>query len=264
MFRYFAQTYMALRECLAPTQRLEAQTEVLADLYACIDNLNTRTIELETRIERCRTQAIFRLKLSRSEPTETGRLREKQRARLCVEERRRVQNEHAKALRMAHMLQMQVDGIASTSMDNLIVDTMRAYNTNASRMGMPARTRQVSKLSEALTERQTELCALQEAIASVTIVDGEDDADEMEAQLMQELDALFLEPDAPALAPPTTLRQRAPSKKEEDDDGLLLVALNDRRVDEDAPSSSSTAALAESDTGGSQQKPSDASVELAV
>jgi hypothetical protein len=198
MFRFFAQTYMTMRECMAPTQRLEAQTEVLADLHACIDQLKARKLELDARIERCRLDALGHLRAASREPTPAGRLREKGLARMCLEERRRVQVQHDKAQRMYHMLQMQVDGIAASSMDNLIVDAMRSYNLNAARMAMPARARQVSQLGDELSERQTELFALQEAIASVTLVGGEEtDMEESEAQLMQELEALMLAPDTP-------------------------------------------------------------------
>ena len=192
MFRFFAQTYMAMRECMAPTPRLEAQTEVLADLHACIDNLKARRIELDARSERCRMEAVLHMKLVRSAPTAADRARENTLARMALEERRRVQAQREKAQRMYHMLQMQVDGIATTHMDNLIVDTMRAYNVNAARMAMPARARQVSKLGDELSDRQTELYALQEAIASVTLVGGEEGGDDSsEAQLMQELEALM-------------------------------------------------------------------------
>jgi hypothetical protein len=230
MFRFFAQTYMAMRECMAPTPRLEAQTEVLADLHACIDNLKARRIELDARSERCRMEAVLHMKLVRSAPTAADRARENTLARMALEERRRVQAQREKAQRMYHMLQMQVDGIAAASMDNLIVDTMRAYNINAARMAMPARARQVSKLGDELSERQTELSALQEAIASVTLVGGELEGDEDdEAQMMQELEAL-MELDAPpsssslrattadaaiAVAPPATMP--APKEVEEEE-----------------------------------------------
>lgn len=210
MFRFFAQTYMTMRECMAPTQRLEAQTEVLADLHACIDQLKARKLELDARIERCRLDALGHLRAAAREPTPAGRLREKGLARMCLEERRRVQVQHDKAQRMYHMLQMQVDGIAASSMDNLIVDAMRSYNLNAARMAMPARARQVSQLGDELSERQTELFALQEAIASVTLVGGEEtDMEESEAQLMQELEALMLAPDTPTPNHNTTTEPQA-------------------------------------------------------
>ena len=189
MFRYFARTYMAFRECFVPTQRLEAQTEILADLHGCIENLNARVIELETRIERCKRQAIYHIQLSKREVNTTGRTRETQRARLCMEERRRVQIEHDKALRMAHMLQMQIDSIVSTNVDNLIVDTMRAYNLNASRLAMPARADQISRLGDELSDRQNELTALQDAMHGVTMhLDPDGLVDD---QLMQELEGLL-------------------------------------------------------------------------
>ena len=220
MFRFFAQTYMAMRECVAPTPRLEAQTEVLADLHACIDQLKVRKLELDTRIERCRLDALSHLRVAAREPTAAGRMREKGLARMCLEERRRVQTQHDKAQRMYHMLQMQVDGIAASSMDNLIVDAMRSYNLNAARMAMPARARQVSQLGDELSERQTELFALQEAIASVTLGGADEDAEDSEAQLMQELEALLASPDSPRA--PLSAETPSAAKREEEEEALLL------------------------------------------
>ena len=214
MFRFFAQTYMAVRECMAPTPRLEAQTEVLADLHACIDQLKVRKLELDARIERCRVDALGHMRLANREPTAAGRTRERGLARMCLEDRRRIQTQYDKAQKMYHMLQMQVDGIAASSMDNLIVDAMRSYNLNAARMAMPARARQVSQLGDELSERQTELYALQEAIASVTLVGGEDDLqlEDSEAQLMLELEALMAPDEADEAAP--VRRSASPLAKE--------------------------------------------------
>jgi hypothetical protein len=197
MYRYLAKTYMSLRECLVPSQRLEAQTEILADLHGCIENLNTRVLELEARIDRCKQQAVYHVQLGKREATTTGRAREMQRARLCMEERRRVQSEHDKALRMTHMLQMQIDSIVSSNVDNLIVDTMRAYNMNAARLAMPKRASQIAKLGDELTERQSELMTLQDAMAGVTMLPmegGPDAASLDEQELMQELDSLMQTP----------------------------------------------------------------------
>jgi hypothetical protein len=213
MHRYVAKTYLAFRECLLPTPRHEMQTEVLADLHGCIENLNTRVIEFAARADRCKQQAIYHLQLAKKEPTSAGRIREQHRARLCMEERKRVHTEHDKALRMAHTLQMQVDNIVATDMDNLIVDTMRAYNMNASRLSLPMRTDQISRLGDELSDRQSELTALQEALTNVTQQMDTNTMDTLgtdDEQLMGELDALLMsdivadavpEPSAPKKEP---------------------------------------------------------------
>jgi hypothetical protein len=170
MFRHFARTYMAVRECFAPVghRRLEAQTEVLADLHSCLESLHTRVLEMEQRITKCKQQAVHHMLLSRREGTAMGRAREQQRAQLCMQDRRRVQGDHDKAMRMMHMLQTQIDSIVATNMDNIIVDTMRNYNLNAARLSMPARADQILHLGDELADRQSEIAALQEAISGVT------------------------------------------------------------------------------------------------
>ena len=53
---------------------------------------------------------------------------------MALEERRRVDGEHLKARKTLHAVQMQIDSISAMHVDTLIVDTMRAYNINASRL----------------------------------------------------------------------------------------------------------------------------------
>ena len=199
MRRYIAATYLAFRECLLPTPRHEMQTEILADLHTCIDNLEARRLELAARAARSEQQAMLHLKQAKKEPTDAGTLRAKQRARLCMQERRRLNIEHDKVVRTAHALQMQVDSIVATDVDNLIVDTMRAYNLNASRLSLPARTDQISRLGDELSDRQSELSAMQEALSTVTQQMDTTTLNGMgtsEDDLMDELEGL-LEDDAP-------------------------------------------------------------------
>ena len=67
MFRYFARTYMAMRECLAPpsTRRREAQEEILADLNHCLEQLQARIAEMESRIEQCTEQAVMQARVAK-------------------------------------------------------------------------------------------------------------------------------------------------------------------------------------------------------
>ena len=223
MFRYFARTYMSFRECLVPNmqRRREAQEEILADLHTCIEQLHTRILDMETRIERCTQQAQFhalQAKRAASSVARTGchsvaHARETQRAKMYLHDRRRIQAEHDKALRMAHMLQSHIDGLVSSHVDTMIVQTMRSFNTVAARLSMPSLTSQVETLSDELSDRNSELSALQEAMNSVASacaasaptpmsmdMDGALSADD--AALMQELDALFADTSAAAEEPP--------------------------------------------------------------
>jgi hypothetical protein len=164
--------------------------EILADLHTCIEQLNARVLEMETRIERCTQQAQFHaLQVSRTGCSSVARARELQRAKMYLHDRRRIQGAHAhddsvhirvcvrpiarpmragehdKALRMAHMLQSHIDGLVSSHVDTMIVQTMRSFNSVASRMSMPTLTSQVEHLSDELSDRNSELTALQEARA---------------------------------------------------------------------------------------------------
>ena len=214
---------MSFRECLVPNmqRRREAQEEILADLHTCIEQLHARILDMETRIERCTQQAQFhalQAKRAASSVARTGchsvaHARETQRAKMYLHDRRRIQAEHDKALRMAHMLQSHIDGLVSSHVDTMIVQTMRSFNTVAARLSMPSLTSQVETLSDELSDRNSELSALQEAMNSVASacaasaptpmsmdMDGALSADD--AALMQELDALFADTSAAAEEPP--------------------------------------------------------------
>ena len=88
MFRYFARTYMAMLECLAPpsTRRREAQEEILADLNHCLEQLQGRIAEMESRIERCTEQAVVQARLARMPGKGTAaRVRAEMRAKLFMQ-----------------------------------------------------------------------------------------------------------------------------------------------------------------------------------
>ena len=208
MRRYFAKTYLALRECLVPTPRHEMQTEVLADLHACIDNLNARVEEMEARVERCGQQAEVCMRLSKKEPTAAGVARKRQEARMALEERRRVDGELLKARRTRHAVQMQIDSISAMHVDTLIVDTMRAYNINASRLSLPARTEQISRLGDELCDRQSELTAMQEALANATQQMDTGALDASEDDIMAELESFIMDDDNPAEAVVSPLQKK--------------------------------------------------------
>ena len=43
-----------------------------ADLHGCIENLNTRVIDLAARAERCKQEAVYHLLLAKKEPASVG------------------------------------------------------------------------------------------------------------------------------------------------------------------------------------------------
>jgi hypothetical protein len=207
LYRRLAQTYMTFLECFAPSQnrRREAQEELLADLNTCIEQLNERMLEMEHRIERSHEQAVQHARMAKRAPTAAARSRDEQRARMHLRDRKRIQVELDKAQRMLHMLESHIDGIVSSHVDTLIVQTMRSYNHTATRLAMPSLTGQVEDLAEELVERNRELSELQTALSGVAsssmMAVGGDPADSLDGAaaansdgaLMLELEALLLD-----------------------------------------------------------------------
>jgi hypothetical protein len=223
LFQRFAQTYMALLDCFAPSQnrRREAQEELLADLNTCIEQLNERMLEMEHRIARSHEQAVLHARMAKRAPTAVARSRDEQRARMHLRDRRRIQGEFDKAQRMLHMLESHIDGIVSSHVDTLIVQTMRSYNHTAARLAMPTMTGQVEDLAEELSERNRELADLQNALGGIASssmlmpVPGSSDAAEFGAMaddgaLMLELETLLMD-EEPSLHPPPTTTTAAAS-----------------------------------------------------
>lgn len=197
MFRHIARSYMALRECLVPNRKREAQEEVVADLHTCLEQLSQRTAELEARINQCAEKAMYHFQLSKKEQTGMARTRERQRAKMYMEDRRRVITEHDKALRMTHALQAQIDSIVSSHVDMMILETMRGYNATAASLAMPQRASEIERLGEELADRHSEVNALQDAISGVTIACGSSASDTFAGQeddLLLELEALLYAP----------------------------------------------------------------------
>jgi chromosome segregation ATPase len=186
-----ARMYMSMRECWVTDRRREAQEEVVADLHSCLEQLTYRCTEMETKIEKCKQNAVYHMQLSKKESAPAAVTREKTRAAMYMQDRRRLQGEHDKALRSMHMLQQQIDSIVSSHVDMVIVDAMRGFNATAARMALPAKTQEIEKLSDSLADRHHEVQNLQEALGGVTF--GADDDLNSEESLMRELDEL-LEP----------------------------------------------------------------------
>ena len=169
MLRYLARTYMTMLDCVAPTRnrRREAQEEILADLNTCSDQLQQRLGHMELRITRCTESAMVHARLAKKAPA-AARGRELTRAKMFMQDRRRLQAEHEKGLRMSHLLQMQVDSIMSSHMDMMLVQTMRSYNSTATMLSMPNLTAQIEKLSDNLADRSHELQSLQDALNTIS------------------------------------------------------------------------------------------------
>ena len=228
MFRYFAHTYMAVRECIAPhnNRRREAQEEILADLNHCLEQVQARIAEMESRIERCTEQAVAQARIAQQKHLSiTLRTRAQLRAKMFMHDRRRLQGEHDKAMRITHLLQTQIDSVLSSHVDTLIVQTMRSYNHTAMRLGAPALTSQIENLSDQLSDRSHELGNLQEALAGITTSmqpllsggGGEslDEEDSGDARLMAELEAMLRSDDDVVLAEPRGHRHHEDDNEEE-------------------------------------------------
>jgi hypothetical protein len=185
---------MALRECLVPDRRNEAQEEIVADLHTCLEQLIQRSIEMESKIGVCMQRAVAHMQFSKADPTSSGKLREKARAKMYMEDKRRIQAEYDKAQRSIHMLQQQIDNILSSHTDMVIVDTMRQFNATAARLSLPNKVREIENLGEELAERQSEVSNFQEAMQDVSNAcmmpgSGTDEGIVSDDLLMQELEA---------------------------------------------------------------------------
>jgi hypothetical protein len=247
-FLYLARMYMSMRECWVTDRRREAQEEVVADLHSCLEQLTYRCTEMESKIEKCKQNAIYHMQLSKKESAPAAVAREKARAAMFMQDRRRLQGEHDKALRSMHMLQQQIDSIVSSHVDMVIVDAMRGFNTTAARMGLPAKTQEIEKLSDSLADRNTEVQNLQEALGGVTFGADFAEGSTNEDSLLRELDELMA-PDSPPkshlliskeelpmpIMTPTTTQQepsaapKALPSAEEEEEAIILPKVPEQR-----------------------------------
>jgi len=197
-FLHAARVFMAMRECLVPDNRKEAQEEIVADLNTCLEQLIQRSTEMEAKITVCMERAVCHMHSSKREPTAAGKTRERARAKMYMEDKRRIQAEFDKAQRSIHMLQQQIDSIVSSHTDMVIVDTMRQFNATATRLSLPNKVREIENLGEELAERQSEVANFQDAMQGVSAaclppnMAGEESSDD---NLMQELEAYMMDGD---------------------------------------------------------------------
>ena len=228
-----AKIFMAVRECLIPNRGNEAQEEVIADLNTCLEQLIQRSTDMEGRIDVYMKKAASHLKSSKKENTLSGKNRERSRAKMYMEDKRRVQAEYDKTQRSIHMLQQQIDCIISSHTDMVIVDTMRQFNATASRLSLPHKTKEIEGLGEELNERKEEICVFQDAMQEMSSAlggienNGEMDQDTL---LMQELEDYInnnQEDTATAAAANATTanQKRVPSAKMEEEESFHPLAL---------------------------------------
>ena len=195
-----AKFWMTMLECAAPTtaRRRDLQESAVADLHTCMEQLQIRMEDMETKITRCGEQAILHMQQS-EKGSVPAMQREKMRAKTQMEERRRLQRQLDKAVVMNHAIQKQIDNILSSNMDMLIVDAMRGFNHAATNMVLPQRLTEVENLGDQLADRQSEVTAMQEAIMGIGVncMDGAD----TDVDLWQELEDLMATPAVEAADP---------------------------------------------------------------
>ncbi len=185
-----AKVWMTMLECAAPptARRREMQETVVADLHTCIEQLQVRMVDMETKITSCGEQAIFHMQQA-GKGSVPSRQRDRMRAKTHMEERRRLQKQLDKAVLMNNAIQKQIDNIMASNMDMLIVDAMRGFNHAAANMVLPQRLVEVETLGDQLADRQSEVVAMQEAITGIgahCMEAGGDDGD-----IWQELNDLM-------------------------------------------------------------------------
>ena len=189
-FKWVAKVWMTMLECTAPTtaRRRDLQESAVADLHTCMEQLQVRMEDMETKITRCGEQAIFHMHQS-EKGSGPARQREKMRAKTQMEERRRLQRQLDKAVVMSNAIQKQIDNILSSNMVMLIVDAMRGFNHAATNMVLPQRLTEVETLGDQLADRQSEVAAMQEAIMGIG-ANSMEDAD-TDVDMWQELEELM-------------------------------------------------------------------------
>jgi hypothetical protein len=193
-FLHAARIFMSFRECLVTDRRREAQEEVVADLHSCLEQLMHRSTEMEDKIDLYMKRAVYHMQLSKREQTSNGKTRERARARMYLEDKKRIQTEYDKAQRSIHMLQQQIDSIVSSQVDMAIVDALRQFNANAAKLSLPTRAQEIEHLAEELAERQVEVSNFQEAISGVSSAMEDSTIKEETDDLWAELEAYMSSP----------------------------------------------------------------------
>ena len=80
----------------------------------------------------------------------------------------RLLDDQDRTLRFMHLIRQQIDSLASTHMDNIMVNARRQYNRTAKRMGLPDRTKEIESLGKDLQDRFAEVSDLQKLLSEAT------------------------------------------------------------------------------------------------
>lgn len=197
LFAHFARFFMAMRDCIVPQRSLEAQEEIVADLHSCLEQLNERLEDMETRIQNSTHGILVHGKSSQNKDLSIQeRIRERSKAKQCLLEKRRVQCEYDKMQKNAFLIQNQIDAIVSSQLNMVVVDAMKQFSHNAEKLSLPSRTMELEALEEHLSDRTKEMMEFQEAMNNasnsfqITSFEFKPDGD-LDAELMQELNSYF-------------------------------------------------------------------------
>jgi len=170
-----ARAYMSMRECLVPDKTREVQEEIIADLHNCLEQLTDRCLDMESRIVLATDRMLVHAKAAKATAggdsatlSISERLREKNKAKQYLQEKKRIQAEYDKTQKNIHLIQQQIDSIVSSQLNMVVVDAMKQFNHNAAKLSLPSRTIEIEHLEEQLADRTREVAGLQEAMHSIS------------------------------------------------------------------------------------------------
>jgi hypothetical protein len=226
-----ATLFMQTHECmLLRRKRVASHEEVVADLYTYHEQMTQKSAELDIRIERCHQRALLYIQTANAEKTDFAKEREMGKAKMQLKDRRRLQNQQDRTNRFMHLLRQQIDSIASSQMDNIMVEAMQQYNMTAKRMGLPDKSKEIDSLGTEIQERFEEVSELQgllsEAANPCSMAGDEDEQElmlELEALLMPEPTVAPAEPKPALLAPEQAYNMpEAEEERRAPDESMLL------------------------------------------
>lgn len=99
---------MCIRECIAPDHTHELNERAVCDINMCLEQLQKRADDLNTRSEECTRIASMHALQSSREATNGGRARELALAKRQLVDRKRFRLEYARVMDSIHTMQNQV------------------------------------------------------------------------------------------------------------------------------------------------------------
>lgn len=218
----FAKAYMAMRECLVPDKTREVQEEIIADLHNCLEQLTDRCLDMESRIVLATDRMLVHAKAARAATDNIpDKIREKNKAKQYLQEKKRIQAEYDKTQRNIQLIQQQIDSIVSSQLNMVVVDAMKQFNHNATRLSLPSRRVEIEHLEEQLADRTREVAEMQEAMQSISTActniasastghNGDSSSlDDVSAAMNEEDEELWRELDLYLSPPSNVVRMRA-------------------------------------------------------